>query len=98
MESKNDMEIKYIRRQQMQNRYAYIKQQQNCYHLFDAEFQDFIDNQVRKCYSKALLKEALESHDAKLLQQVRYKCVSSIDVGVGGASEKDQFLYFVCRL
>ncbi|CAK87816.1 unnamed protein product (macronuclear) [Paramecium tetraurelia] len=98
MESKNDMETKSIRRQQMQNKYSYIKQQQNCYHLFDAEFQDFIDNKVRKYYSKALLKEALESHDAKLLQQVRYKCVSSIDVGVGGVSDKDQFLYFVCKL
>ncbi|CAD8191885.1 unnamed protein product [Paramecium pentaurelia] len=98
MESKNDMETKSIRRQQMQNKYSYIKQQQNCYHLFDAEFQDFIDNKVRKYYSKALLKEALDSHDAKLLQQVRYKCVSSIDVGVGGVSDKDQFLYFVCKL
>ncbi|CAD8171932.1 unnamed protein product [Paramecium octaurelia] len=71
MESKNDVETKSIRRQQMQNKYSYIKQQQNCYHLFDAEFQDFKSNKVRKYYSKALLKEALESHDAKLLQQVR---------------------------
>ncbi|CAD8195012.1 unnamed protein product [Paramecium octaurelia] len=98
VESKNDFETKSIRRQQLQNKYSYIKQQQNCYHLFDAEFQDFIDNKIRKYYSKALLKEALETQDAKLLQQVRYKCVSTIDVGLGGTSDKDQFLYFVCRL
>lgn len=98
MESKQDLESKSIRRQQMQNKYSYIKQQQNCYHLFDAEFQEFIDNKVRKYYSKALLKEAIQSQEQKLLTQVRYKCISTVDVGVGGISDKDQFLYFVCKL
>ncbi len=29
---------------------------------------------------------------------VRYKAMATIDMGIGGTSEQDQFIYFVCRL
>lgn len=89
MESKGDFETRSIKRQQIQNKHTYVKQQQNCYHIFDADFQAFIDNKVRKYYSKSLLKEAIESHDSKFLNMVRYKTIVSVDLGLGGVNDDD---------
>jgi hypothetical protein len=45
-----------------------------------------MDSKIKRYYSKALLKEAIEATDAKYLEMVRYKTMISIDVGVGGIS------------
>ena len=64
--------------------YIYITPTQPCQHIFDADFQDFIDNKVKKYYSNSLLKEAIENADAKTLGTIRYKTMATIDVGLGG--------------
>jgi hypothetical protein len=39
---------------------------------------------VKKYYSKALLKEAIENAEAKVLEMVRFKTLATVDVGIGG--------------
>jgi hypothetical protein len=54
--------------------------------MFDAEFGEFMDSKIKRYYSKALLKEAIESSEKKFLDMVRYKTMASIEVGVGGVN------------
>ena len=52
-----------------------------------------MDSKIKRYYSKALLKEAIESVDVKYLDMVRYKTMTSIDVGIGGVNGSDYIFH-----
>lgn len=98
LDERGDADSRSYRRQNIQSKYSYLPQEQQTQHVFDAEFQDFIDTKVKRYYSKALLKEAIEHLDTRILDMVRYKTMATVEVGLGGTNDTDQFLYFVCKL
>lgn len=54
-----------------------------------------MDSKIKRYYSKALLKEAIESVDVKYLDMVRYKTMTSIDVGIGGVNGYNYSFYHI---